>query len=135
MPRPSHPPWVDHRNNILWIPQVMKLSMLSSWLLCKFILFPCISVRVYWKRKHVIFEYIIFHSMKLNCFICDYERTFTWKKHNCYLVHLRFKYLNIQLYSMASFALRETERCSKNPDNVLQIFWHNYILPTMELHI
>jgi hypothetical protein len=25
MPRPSHPPWFDHPNNIWWWAQVMKL--------------------------------------------------------------------------------------------------------------
>jgi hypothetical protein len=30
MPRPSHPPWFDHPNNILWSVQIMKLIMQSS---------------------------------------------------------------------------------------------------------
>jgi hypothetical protein len=30
MPRPSHPPWVDHPNNIWWRAQVLKLLMMQS---------------------------------------------------------------------------------------------------------
>jgi len=30
IPRPSHPPWLDHPNNILWSVQVMKLLIMKS---------------------------------------------------------------------------------------------------------
>jgi hypothetical protein len=100
VPRPSHPPWFDHPNNIWWRVQTMQLLIMQFYTVsCHFI--PLRSKCSQRKCLSFILKFISKEIIKRKIYF--YEDGFFWDVAPCSLVEIDRRFGGQDLWNVSQF--------------------------------